>query len=87
MKTFELEIVTPEGAVYADKAVQLSVMAIDGSRSILANHIPLVTALKSAPCRIYVDDRTVKEGICSGGVLSVEKEKVRLLCTSFVFNT
>ena len=85
MKAFELEIVTPEGAVYADSAVQLSVMAIDGSRSILANHIPMVTALKSAPCRVYVNDRTVKEAFCSGGILSVEKGKVRLLCNSFVF--
>ena len=86
MKPFELEIVTPEGAVYDGNAVQLSVMAIDGSRSILADHIPLITALKSAPCRVYVDERTIREAHCSGGLLSVEKGKVRLLCTAFAFN-
>lgn len=86
MKPFELEIVTPDGTVYADSAVQLSVVAIDGSRSILADHIPLITALKNAPCRVYVDEKNIKEAMCSGGILSVEKGKVRLLCTSFTFN-
>ena len=86
MKPFVLEIVTPDGIAYEGSAVQLSVMAIDGSRSVLADHIPLITALKSAPCRVYVDERTIKEGCCSGGLLSVEKGKVRLLCTAFAFN-
>ncbi|MBQ8399893.1 MAG: hypothetical protein IJX08_08025 [Clostridia bacterium] len=85
MKNFLLEIVTPQGVAYEGNAVQLSVRAIDGSLSVLADHIPMVTALKSAPCRVYLDASTVKEADCSGGILSVEKEKVCLLCSSFVF--
>lgn len=85
MKQFDLQIVTPGGVLYDDKVVQISVRAIDGSLSVLADHIPMVTALKSAPCRVYIDAKNVREADCAGGILSVEKGKVRLLCTSFAF--
>lgn len=87
MKAFHLEIVTPQGAVYNGNAVQLSVNAIDGSLSVLADHIPMVTALKSGDCRVYVEgaEDAPKEASCSGGILSVEKNSVRLLCTFFRF--
>ena len=85
MKRFNLEIVTPGGVVYAGEAVQLSVMAVDGSMSVLADHIPMVTALKNAPCRLYVDEKNIREAECPGGILSVEKGRVRLLCTAFSF--
>ncbi len=85
MKFFDLQIVTPEGIMYDGKALQLSVRAIDGSLSVLADHIPMVTALKKAPCRLYVDEKTIREGESCGGILSVEKGRVRLLCTSFTF--
>ncbi len=85
MKDFELEIVTPTGVAYKGMAVQLSVRAIDGSLSVLAGHIPMITALKEGPCRIYRQEGSPMEAKCSGGVLSVTKEGVRLLCTSFSF--
>ena len=53
MKTFPLEIVTPAGKKFDGPAVQLSVPAIDGSLSVLADHIPLATALKAGEVRIY----------------------------------
>ena len=86
MKSFHLEIVTPTGAVYNGDAVQLSVRAVDGSLSVLADHIPLVTALKNGDCRVYTEEGKVRHAECSGGMLSVTKEAVRLLCTSFVFS-
>lgn len=85
MKQFDLQIVTPGGVLYDDKVVQISVRAIDGSLSVLADHIPMVTALKSAPCRVYVSEKDIREADCAGGILSVEKGKVHLLCTSFSF--
>lgn len=86
MKSFQLEIVTPQGVAYKDTAVQLSVMAVDGSMSVLADHIPLVTALKDGVCRVYKEEGKPSEAHCSGGILSVSKECVRLLCTWFSFD-
>ena len=86
MKSFHLEIVTPTGQVYNGKAVQLSVRAVDGSLSVLAGHIPLVTALQNGECRVYTEENKPRAAECSGGMLSVGKDGVRLLCTSFVFN-
>lgn len=85
MKSFHLEIVTPEGEVYNGDAVQLSVRAVGGSMSVLAGHIPLVTALKNGVCRVYKEEGVPLEADCSGGMLSVTKENVRLLCTYFSF--
>ena len=85
MKTFPLEIVTPEGAAYQGNAVQLSVRAVSGSLSVLAGHIPMMTALKSGVCRVYEEENKPLEAECSGGLLSVTKEKVTLLCSFFAF--
>ncbi|MBQ9468560.1 MAG: F0F1 ATP synthase subunit epsilon [Clostridia bacterium] len=85
MKTFHLEIVTPEGVAFSGDAVQLSVRAVSGSMSVLAGHIPLVTALKNGECRVYEKEGVAREAECSGGMLSVTKENVRLLCTYFAF--
>lgn len=85
MKYYDLQIMTPSGVAYDGKVVQLSVRAIDGSLSVLADHIPMVTALKNAPCRLYIDEKTIREADCAGGILSVEKGKVRLLSTAFAF--
>ena len=85
MKKFPLQIVTPEGEVYNGEAVQLSVRAVNGSLSVLAGHIPMMTALKNGACRVYEQEGQPREAECSGGLLSVTKEKVRLLCTYFAF--
>lgn len=85
MKSFHLEIVTPEGVAYDGEAVQLSVRAVDGSLSVLAGHIPMMTALKNGVCRVYKEENKPIEAECSGGMLSVTKESVKLLCTYFSF--
>lgn len=85
MKNFRLEITTPSGVCFADNAVQLSAVAVDGSLSIMAGHIPLVTALKGGECRVYLENGDVKHADCDGGMLVVTADKVRLLSSSFTF--
>lgn len=85
MNAYKLQITTPEGVLFDGDAVQLSVKAVDGDRAVLAGHIPLATALKQGECRVYLQDGTVRRGECSGGLLSVKKDKVRLLSTSFTW--
>ena len=82
MKSFRLLVVTPEGVKYDGEAVQLSVRASGGSMSVEANHIPLIT---SGKCRIYKDEGNFTEAECSGGLLSVGKDQVRVLCSFFTF--
>ena len=85
MRSYPLKITTPAGVVYEGSAVQLSVCAIDGELAVLAGHIPMVTALKSGECRVYFEDGTVKKADCVSGLLSVKKDSVSLLSSSFVW--
>lgn len=85
MKTFPLEIVTPAGKKFDGPAVQLSVPAIDGSLSVLADHIPLCTALKAGEVRVYLENGDARHADCGGGMLVVTKEKVQLLSSTFEF--
>ena len=83
MRTYRLQITTPMGVLFEGDAVQLSVRAVDGDRAILAGHIPLATALKDGECRVYFEDGTIRRARCGGGLLSVKRDKVRLLSTNF----
>lgn len=85
MNAYKLQITTPAGVLFDGDAVQLSVKAVDGDRAVLAGHIPLATALKQGECRVYLQDGTVRRGECAGGLLSVKKDKVSLLSTSFIW--
>lgn len=82
MKEFHLQITTPTGLVYDGQANQISARAIDGDVAILAGHIPYVTALKSGECRVYIGDE-IKKASCSGGLLNVGKDTVRLISNDF----
>ena len=82
MKTFHLQITTPNGLVYDGQASQISARAIDGDVAVLAGHIPYVTALKGGECRVYIDGE-IKKASCSGGLLNVGKDVVRLISNDF----
>ena len=83
MRSYQLQITTPAGVLFEGDATQLSVKAVDGELAIMAGHIPMTTALKGGECRVYLEDGTVRYGDCSGGLLSVKKEKVSLLSSDF----
>ena len=85
MKTFKLQIATPDGMRYDGNAVQISVRGIEGDLAILAGHIPFVTALKTGECRVYTEDNTVRRATCSGGMLMVSADCVRLLSSDFAW--
>ncbi len=87
MNTFKLQIAAPDGMRYDGDAVQISVRGIEGDLAIMAGHIPFVTALKSGECRVYTDDKTVRRASCSGGMLMVSRECVRLLSSDFTWES
>ena len=85
MKSFKLEIATPDGLRYDGDAVQVSVRGIGGDLAILAGHIPFCTALGKGECRVYIGEegKEIKHASCSGGMLMVTKENVRILASDF----
>lgn len=84
MKSFHLEIASPDGMRFDGDAEQLSVRAITGELAILAGHIPFVTALAAGECRVYVGSE-IRRANCSGGFLTVTRDAVRLLSTDFTW--
>ncbi len=85
MNTFKLQIAAPDGMRYDGDAVQISVRGIEGDLAVMAGHIPFVTALKSGECRVYTDEKTIRKANCSGGMLMVSKDCVRLLSSDFTW--
>ncbi len=87
MNTFHLEIVAPTGRIYDDSAYMVSARGIDGGLSVLAGHIPFVTALAEGDIRIYSAPATLaRVGHASGGILTVTSEKTTLLAADFRWN-
>ncbi len=84
MNSFHLQIVSLDGIFFDGDAKQVSLRTIDGNISILAGHIPYVTAIGAGECRVYVDDKgKARRAACIGGFLSVTKEKVLIAATTF----
>ena len=85
MKTFKLQIAAPDGLRYDGEAVQISVRGIEGDLAVLAGHIPFVTALAEGECRVYTGEGgdSIRRARCSGGMLMVSKDSVRVLSSDF----
>ncbi len=82
MKPFHLKIVTPYGLCYDGEASYLQVRTVDGDVGIMADHADMVTALGMG--RAIVDtEEGRKEAACIGGILSVTKDSVSLVATTF----
>ena len=79
MKTFLLKISSPEGDLFCDEVVKLSVRGTEGDLAVMAGHIPFVSYVKPCDCKIELEDGSEKIGAIEGGVLTVGKEKVILL--------
>ncbi len=84
MKSFPLKIVTLDGEFFNGQVVQVSLRSIDGDVSILAGHIPYITAIGMGECRIYFEQASEpRRAACMGGILSVSNDCVRIAATTF----
>jgi F-type H+-transporting ATPase subunit epsilon len=54
-RTFDVSLVTPEGAVYEGEAEMIVVPGQAGEIGVLARHAPLIATLKAGSTRIYLD--------------------------------
>ncbi len=82
MSTYHLQIVTPDGQFFDGNAERLIVRAIDGEVCIMPRHAAYVSALATGEARVTIEGK-VRRAACSGGMLTVTGEHVRLVATTF----
>ena len=80
-KTFELSLVTPEGAAFEGEVEMLVVPGDAGEIGVLARHAPLVAMLKAGSTRIYRDRDSgeVVEFATGAGFFKVEQDRALAL--------
>lgn len=76
-KLFNLEIMTPERPFYYGKAEAVTVQATDGRLTVLANHSPLISAIKSGELDIKVNGEW-KRAFHSEGFMEVGNNEVKI---------
>jgi F-type H+-transporting ATPase subunit epsilon len=76
---FEVEVLTPEGEVFSGEVSQVSTRTAVGEIGILANHAPLLAALRPAELRLHVSDSETRRYAQAHGWLQVFGNHARLL--------
>jgi len=75
----DVEVLTPEGEVYSGEARQVSTRTEVGEIGILANHTPLLAALRPTELRLHVSDSETKRYAQAHGWLQIFGNRARLL--------
>jgi F-type H+-transporting ATPase subunit epsilon len=80
-KTFEVSLVTPEGAAFEGEVEMLIVPGDAGEIGVLARHAPLVAMLKAGSTRIYRDraSEDIVEFATGPGFFKVEQDRALAL--------
>ncbi len=85
MTTFNLVIASPEGNLFNDEAVDISLRGIEGDLAIMAKHVPFTTSVKECDVYVTLPDESEKIGHTKGGLLIVSEDKVSLMSGSFIW--
>ena len=80
MKTFQLEILTPERVFYRGECVSLIVPITDGMLGIMANREPITASLTSGEAYYTKPGGEKILFSISGGMIDVQDNAVKLLC-------
>ncbi|HET8815376.1 MAG TPA: ATP synthase F1 subunit epsilon [Solirubrobacterales bacterium] len=75
----DVEVLTPEGEVWSGEARQVSTRTEVGELGILANHAPLLAALRPTELRLHVSDSETKRYAQAHGWLQIYGNRARLL--------
>ncbi|HET7591345.1 MAG TPA: ATP synthase F1 subunit epsilon [Solirubrobacterales bacterium] len=75
----DVEVLTPEGEVWSGEARQVSTRTEVGELGILANHAPLLAALRPTELRLKVSDSETRSYAQAHGWLQVYGNRARLL--------
>jgi F-type H+-transporting ATPase subunit epsilon len=88
-KTFDLSLVTPEGAAYEGEAEMVIVPGAAGEIGVLARHAPLVATLRAGSVRVYrsIDPEQMDEYAVGPGFFKVEQDRAIALVDDAVAAT
>jgi F-type H+-transporting ATPase subunit epsilon len=75
----DVEVLTPEGEVWSGEARQVSTRTEVGEIGILANHAPVLAALRPTELRLHISDGETKRYAQAHGWLQVYGNRARLL--------
>jgi F-type H+-transporting ATPase subunit epsilon len=75
----DVEVLTPEGEVFTGEVRQVSTRTAAGEVGILANHAPLLAALKPAELRLHVSESETRRYAQAHGWLQVFGNHAKLL--------
>jgi F-type H+-transporting ATPase subunit epsilon len=79
-RTFDVSLVTPEGAAFEGEAEMLVVPGAAGEIGVLARHAPLVAMLQAGSTRVYLRrDGEVREFATGAGFFKVEQDRALAL--------
>ena len=84
MKSFQLDIVTPESSVYSGRVESVTVPGTDGQFQILYNHAPIISTLGSGKVVLVDDEGNDQSFDAKGGVIEVMKNKAIILVEQIV---
>ena len=79
MDTFKLEIITPNGEIFNDNAVSVTLPGEEGEFGVLAHHSSVSTLLEAGVVDIEKEDKTVESVLINWGVVHVDEQKVVVL--------
>jgi F-type H+-transporting ATPase subunit epsilon len=75
----DVEVLTPEGEVWSGEARQVSTRTEVGEIGILANHAPLLAALRPTELRLRISDSETRRYAQAHGWLQIYGNRARLL--------
>jgi F-type H+-transporting ATPase subunit epsilon len=79
VKTFQLEIITPERSIFKGPVTSVVVQATGGKMGILANHAPLVASLDPGPMKVVREDGAFEVFAIGGGFIEVVDGRVQVI--------
>ncbi len=78
-KTFQLDIVTPQGKVFNGTTEMVTLPGISGPFQVLYNHAPLLTQLEIGDIKVLDDNNKELHFATSGGFVEVKQNTVTVL--------
>ena len=79
MKSFQLEIITPEHTVFSGPVTSIVVPATAGRMGVLANHAAMVASLEPGSMKVVLADGSVHVYALGGGFLEVAQNEARVV--------
>lgn len=77
--TFHLDVVSPEGQIFAGDAKALHVRGAGGELGIMPGHLQLLTRLPAGAARIETETGDERVLFVSGGILEVQPDHVTIM--------